>query len=135
MLVICPTVICPTTITMRLAICTRSARRVSPETIDKVREAVARLATPEAVRAAAQRILQEVPQSYSLTAEDALVLVQLLKKVASEGDEELVAFLRRGRLPDVIALTPRQMEYVRGGQLAVTETRGLAPETLLAPLW
>ncbi len=108
---------------------------VSPEMIAQVREVVAHLAAPDAVRAAAARILRENPHNYALEMDDAVVLLQLLRKIASESDEDLVAFLRRGRLPEVIALTPRQMECVRGGQLAVTETRGLTPETLLAPLW
>lgn len=104
------------------------------EELKKVREAIRRLQTREAMRAAAARILRDLP-SYTLDVDDAIVLLQLLKQVASESDDELLAFLRSGRLPDLIALTPRQMEYVRGGRLAVTETRGLAPETILAPLW
>ncbi len=104
------------------------------EELKKVREAIARLQTPEAVRAAAARILHGVPR-YTLDVDDAIVLLQLLKQVASESDDELLAFMRSGRLPDLIALTPRQMEYVRGGRLAVTETHGLAPEAILAPLW
>src|SRR3954470_16083662 len=104
------------------------------EELKKVREAIQRLQTPEAMRAAAARILRDLP-SYTLDVDDAIVLLQLLKKVAAETDDELLAFMRSGRLPDPIALTPRQMEYVRGGRLAVTETRGLAPETILAPLW
>lgn len=104
------------------------------EELKKVREAIQRLETPEAMRAAAARILHDLP-SYALDVDDAIVLLQLLKKVAAETDDELLAFMRSGRLPDLIGLTPRQMEYVRGGRLAVTETRGLAPETILAPLW
>lgn len=104
------------------------------EELKKVREAIARLQTPEAMRAAAGRIRQDLP-SYTLDVDDAIVLLQLLKKVAGESDDELLAFMRSGRLPDLIALSPRQMEYVRGGRLAVTETRGIAPETILAPLW
>ena len=104
------------------------------EELKKVRDAIGRLQTPEAMRAAAARILQDLP-SYMLDVDDAIVLLQLLKKVAAESDDDLLAFMRSGRLPDLIALTPRQMEYVRGGRLAVTETRGLAPETILAPLW
>lgn len=105
------------------------------EELKKVREAIGRLQTGEAMRAGAARILQDLPSSYTLDVDDAIILLHLLKQVASESDDELLAFLRSGRLPDLIALTPRQMEYVRGGRLAVTETRGLAPETILAPLW
>ena len=53
--------------------------------------------------------------------------------VARDADDaELAAFVRSGRLPPVLALTPSQMEHVRGGRLDVAVVRGVMPEAVLS---
>jgi hypothetical protein len=76
-----------------------------------------------------------LPANLAVTGEDALALLQMSAAVAAETDDaELSRFLRTGRLPELLALTPKQMEYVRGGTLTLTATRGLAPATILVSL-
>lgn len=108
---------------------------MSPEELRSLRQVIAKLTSADAIRRAAGHVLEQVPQHLALELDDAVVLLQLAAAVAKDSDDaELSRFLRTGRLPEVVSLTPRQMEYVRGGRLAVTETRGVAPATILATL-
>ncbi|HEY1553564.1 MAG TPA: hypothetical protein VGF94_01960 [Kofleriaceae bacterium] len=108
---------------------------MSPDDLKAIRKAVTGLTSVEAIRRAAGEILKGLPSSLGLALDDAVVLLQLATTVANDSDDaELSRFLRTGRLPEIVSLTPRQMEYVRGGRLTVTETRGLAPATILFAL-
>jgi hypothetical protein len=108
---------------------------LSPEELIKFKEAITGLTSIDAIRRAAAHLLPELPANFGLALDDVVVLLQLATLVAKDSeDAELSRFLRTGRLPDVVALTPRQMEYVRGGRLVLTGTRGLAPATILAAL-
>ena len=108
---------------------------MSPDELRAIRQVIARLTSTEAIRRAAGHVLKQLPEHLALGLDDAVVLLQLASAVAKESDDaELSRFLRTGRLPEVVSLTPRQMEYVRGGQLSVTQTRGVAPATILATL-
>ena len=100
---------------------------MSPEELITLKRGIGRPVPPAAIRAAAA--------SFGVPLDDVLVLLQLAALVAKDTDDsELSRFLRTGRLPDLVALTPRQMEYVRGGRLTLTATRGLAPATILSTL-
>jgi hypothetical protein len=108
---------------------------LSPDDLKAIRQAVTGLTSADAIRRAAAEILKQLPASLGLALDDAVVLLQLSATVAKDSnDAELSRFLRTGRLPELVCLTPRQMEYVRGGRLNVTETRGLAPARILFAL-
>lgn len=108
---------------------------LSPDEFKKFKLAITRLTSTDAIRGAAVQLLRELPANFGLALDDAMVLLQMATVVAKDSDDvELSRFLRTGRLPDVVSLTPRQMEYVRGGRLSLTGTRGVAPATILVTL-
>jgi hypothetical protein len=108
---------------------------LSPEELLKFKVAITGLTSSDAIRRAAAHLLPELPANFGLAMDDVVALLQLTAVVAKDSDDaELSRFLRTGRLPDIVALTPRQMDLVRGGRLILTGTRGLAPATILATL-
>lgn len=75
------------------------------------------------------------PAAIGLSEFDATAVIEIAVAVARQASaEEVSSFLRTGRLPEVLRLTPRQMEHVRGGRTNLTASRGIAPE-LVVEAW
>jgi hypothetical protein len=92
------------------------------------------LTSAREVRQAAADLMSDADREVTLAPTDAVSLFELGAVVArTAGDEDLSRFLLSGRLPELVVLSPRQMEGVRGGRLKLTVARGIAPITILAP--
>ena len=105
----------------------------TPAEFAEFKRALLTLGSAAACRRAGALAASASPSSLGLAPHDASAVLEIAACIARDGtDAELTSFLRTGRLPELLALSPRQMEQVRGGRMNLTASRGIAPEVVLA---
>ena len=103
--------------------------------IAELRRRLAHLSSAAAVRRAGALVVQRLPGHLGITAAEVAGVLGIGAAIARDASgEELTTFLRTGRLPEVVVLSPAQMEHVRGGRLDLTATRGIVPAQVLEHL-
>ncbi|MBI2377819.1 MAG: hypothetical protein HYV07_27705 [Deltaproteobacteria bacterium] len=96
------------------------------------RRRLAALTSAAARRIETDVLARSIPSGFGVSRPDVGTLLEVAAVVArNSDDDELLAFLQRGQLPEMVQLSPRQMESVRGGLLTLTATRGIVPAALL----
>jgi len=99
----------------------------------ELKRALLGLGSTAGMRRAGALAVAGLPSNLGLAPHEATAVLEIAACVARDAsDAELTSFLRTGRLPDLISLTPRQMEHVRGGRMNLTASRGIAPELVLS---